>query len=199
MFLRGSIHSLNNLMDEQEATPCLSRRGFLQVTAAATAGGLFSGSVWAKSNSERCISVYSPNTGEMIRMVYWTPTEDYIEESISEISHVMRDRHNGSVKRIDKRLLDQIYALQLKLEPKQPIHILCGYRSPSTNANMRRHRRGVAKDSLHMRGQAADIRMPDRDFSQLHRAALSLQAGGVGRYRRSRFIHLDTGAVRNWG
>jgi uncharacterized protein YcbK (DUF882 family) len=50
-----------------------------------------------------------------------------------------------------------------------------------------------------MRGQAADIRMPDRDFNQLHRAALSLEAGGVGRYRRSRFIHLDTGPVRNWG
>jgi uncharacterized protein YcbK (DUF882 family) len=135
----------------------------------------------------------------MIRMVYWTPSDGYIPESMHEISQVMRDRHDGSMKKIDQKLLDQIYALQLKLQPKQPIHILCGYRSPATNAQLRRNRRGVAKDSLHMRGQAADIRMPDRDFNQLHRAALSLEAGGVGRYRRSRFIHLDTGPVRNWG
>lgn len=199
MLLRGSIQSLNSLTDDLEAAPCLKRRGFLQVAAAAALGGIASGPAWAESNTERCLSIYAPNTGEMIRMVYWTPTDGYIAESITEISNVMRDRHDGSVKKIDKRLLDQIYALQVKLEPKQPIHILCGYRSPNTNAELRRKRRGVAKDSLHMRGQAADIRMTDRDFNQLHKAALSLHAGGVGRYRRSGFIHLDTGTVRNWG
>ena len=140
MLLRGSIQSLNSLTDDSEATPCLSRRGFLQVAATAAMGSLATGPAWAKSNTERCLSIYAPNTGEMIRMVYWTPTEGYITESVDEISHVMRDRHNGSVKKIDKRLLDQIYALQLKLEPKQPIHILCGYRSPSTNAQLRRKR-----------------------------------------------------------
>ena len=196
MLLKGALQ-LGSLKEEHLTTPRLNRRQALQLGAAA-AGVMAFGSAFAKS-TERCLSIYAPNTGEMIRLVYWTPTEGYIDESLNEISKVMRDRHNGAVKRIDPKLLDQIYGLQLKLNPKQPIHLLCGYRSPQTNARLRRTNRGVARDSLHMRGMAADIRMPDRDYHQLHRAALAMRSGGVGRYRRSRFLHLDTGPVRNWG
>ena len=202
MLLRGefqSLNSLNNLTEEQNNTLCLSRRGFLQVAAAA-AGSLVAGPVLAGlKDKERCISVYAPNTGEMLRMVYWTPADGYIDESVRELSQLMRDRHDGTIKLIDAQLIDQLYTLQLQLQPRQPMHVLCGYRSPRTNAKLRRTNRGVARDSLHMRGQAADIRMPDRDFRTLHRAAMSLKAGGVGRYRRSRFVHLDSGPVRSWG
>ena len=200
MLLRGAIKSFLNPAENQELqdiSPDVKRRDFLKYTAA-TAGLIATGPAFAL-NKERCLSIYSPNTGETIRLVYWTPSEGYLSESIREISITMRDRHNDKVKLIDPKLLDQMFALQTKVKPRQPIHMLCGYRSPETNAMLRRRNRGVAKESYHIKGMAVDIRMPDRNFSSLHRAAISLRAGGVGRYRRSHFVHIDTGPVRTWG
>ena len=205
---KGAIQLLSDLTekhfakycDHQEAAPELSRRGFLQLSAFAV-GSLALGPALAKvgNTQERCLAIHCPNTGETMRVVYWTPDEGYIKPSIDELSWVMRDYHTNSIKPIDPKLLDQLYALQLKLEPKKPIHVICGYRTPSTNARMRRRNRGVAKDSLHMRGMAADIRVTDRNVKDVHRAALAMRAGGVGYYPRSRFVHIDTGQVRNWG
>jgi len=201
MLLRGAIKSLFH--PAEDATGAvgnteLNRRSFIKFTAA-TAGALATAGPAFALEKERCLSVYSPNTGETIRLVYWTPSEGYLAESIREISITMRDRHNDKVKLIDPKLLDQMYALQSAIRPRQPMHMLCGYRSPETNAMLRRRNRGVAKESYHMKGMAVDIRMPDRDYKSLHRAAMSLHAGGVGRYRRSRFVHIDTGPVRSWG
>lgn len=148
---------------------------------------------------ERRLALYAPHTGESLRLTYWTPDDGYIGESLREFDHMMRDRHNDKIKPIDRKLLDIIYLLQLKLQPRQPVQMLSGYRSPETNERMRRTNKGVARKSFHIRGMAVDIRMPDRDFKRLHKAALALQAGGVGRYRRSAFIHIDTGHVRHWG
>lgn len=200
MLLRGAIKSLFDVADDaitSETGTDVNRRTFLKYSAA-TAGVLATAPAFAL-NKERCLSIYSPNTGETIRLVYWTPSEGYLSESIQEISLTMRDRHNDKVKLIDPKLLDQMYALQSMVRPRQPMHMLSGYRSPETNAMLRRRSKGVAKESYHMKGMAVDIRMPDRDYTSLHRAALSLHAGGVGRYRRSRFLHIDTGPVRTWG
>ena len=147
---------------------------------------------------ERLLSFYNKHTGETVRAAYWVPREGYIDQSLREISFILRDHRNDKVKLIDPKLLDQMYALQLQLNPHQPIHVISGYRSPETNAMLRRRSRRVAKDSLHMRGMAVDIRMPDRRISELYRTARALQAGGVGYYPRSNFVHLDTGSVRTW-
>jgi uncharacterized protein YcbK (DUF882 family) len=183
--------------EDRPSTTQLSRRRFLLCTTAGL--GLTVAGPALALNKERCLSLYAPNTGETLRLVYWTPTEGYINESIQEISYLLRDHRNDLVKRFDSKLLDALFGLQLKLEPRQPIHTLSGYRSPQTNAMLRSRSRAVAKNSYHMRGQAVDIRMPDRDFNTLHHAALAMEAGGVGRYRHSRFIHIDTGPVRRWG
>jgi uncharacterized protein YcbK (DUF882 family) len=150
------------------------------------------------AKKERRLSFYNKHTGEMVKVVYWAPDAGYIEQSLAEVSYVLRDYHTDEVKAIDPGLLDQMYTLQLQLKPKQPLHVISAYRSPATNAMLRKHNRRVAKDSLHMRGQAVDIRMPDRRVSDLYQAALSLKAGGVGYYPRSKFIHIDTGALRTW-
>lgn len=195
----GLDGTLSGRVDCVSNSPNSQRRGLLRAAVGAGALALAPGLLVASPKLERKLTLYAPSTGEMIKICYWTPSEGYIEASIAEMSEVMRDRHSGDIKRIDPRLFDLIFALQTQLAPRQPIHVLSGYRSPATNARLRRRNKGVAKASLHMQGQAADIRMPDRDFNQLHKAALSLEAGGVGRYRRSRFVHVDTGPVRNWG
>jgi uncharacterized protein YcbK (DUF882 family) len=84
------------------------------------------------------------------------------------------------------------------LDAGEPYTLLSGYRSPETNAALRRQSRGVARDSLHMRGQAADLRLRSRSVSQMAQAALACAAGGVGRYARSNFVHMDCGPIRSW-
>jgi uncharacterized protein YcbK (DUF882 family) len=149
--------------------------------------------------NERHLSFYAPSTGETVRAVYWAPRQGYIRDSVREISWALRDHHNDQYKLFDTSLLDHLYALQLKMDFKTPFHIICGYRSPGTNAMLRQRSRRVAKNSYHMRAMAVDIRMPGRSTADLRRAALSLQAGGVGYYPRSNFIHIDTGPLRTWG
>ena len=69
---------------------------------------------------------------------------------------------------------------------------------PATNEKLRQYSSGVAKFSLHMEGRAADIYIPGVPVRELQKAALLLQAGGVGFYGTRGFVHIDTGPVRHW-
>jgi len=88
--------------------------------------------------------------------------------------------------------------LQIKLRTREPFQVFSGYRCPATNAMLASMTDGVAQNSLHMQGMAVDIRVPDRSLVKVQRAALSLEAGGVGFYPRSDFVHVDVGRVRHW-
>ena len=110
----------------------------------------------------------------------------------------MRDHHNDQVKLFDTNVLDQLYALQVQISPGRPVHVISGYRSPSTNSMLREHSRRVARNSYHIQAMALDIRLPDGRVSDLYQAARSLGAGGVGYYPYSNFVHVDCGPVRYW-
>jgi len=84
------------------------------------------------------------------------------------------------------------------MDANEPYMMLSGYRSPQTNAMLRSRSRNVAKNSLHVLGQAADLRLNGRSTDQMSRAAKSVRAGGVGRYRGSNFVHMDCGPIRSW-
>ena len=146
----------------------------------------------------RRIRMYSGRTGERIDMVYWIEG-DYIKDAVREVNHFMRDWRNDRVKSIDLRTVDIMAASHNLLDANEPYMLLSGYRSPQTNAMLRARSRGVAKNSLHMKGQAADLRLSSRSVSQVARAAAACRAGGVGRYSRSNFVHMDCGDVRTWG
>ena len=146
----------------------------------------------------RRIRMYSGRTGERIDMIYWIEG-DYIKESVKQITHFMRDWRNDQTKQIDLRTIDIMAAAHNMMDVNEPYMLLSGYRSPQTNAMLRSRSRGVAKNSLHMKGQAADLRLSSRSVSQMARAAKSFHAGGVGSYHRSNFVHMDCGVVRSWG
>ena len=146
----------------------------------------------------RRIRMYSGRTGERIDMVYWIEGE-YIKESVKQITHFMRDWRNDQTKQIDLRTVDIMAAAHNLLDANEPYMLLSGYRSPQTNAMLRSKSRGVARNSLHMKGQAADLRLNSRSVSQMARAAAACRAGGVGKYSRSNFVHMDCGVVRSWG
>ncbi len=142
--------------------------------------------------------MYSGRTGEKIEIVYWIDGQ-YVREAVREVNHFMRDWRNGQVKSIDTRTLDIMAAAHRLVNTDEPYTLVSGYRSPATNNMLRARSSGVARNSLHLQGQAADLQLRSRSVGQLARAAASCQAGGVGRYSGSNFVHMDCGAVRSWG
>ena len=180
----------------------LSRRALLGAFAATTiaaaptyakAAGFLRG-----SGDIRRIAMYSGRTGESIDMIYWIEGK-YITEALKEITYFMRDWRVDEVHQIDTRTIDIMAASHALLDVTEPYMLLSGYRSPETNAMLRARSSGVARNSLHMQGQAADLRVEGRSVGQVARAAESCNAGGVGRYSGSNFTHMDCGPVRSWG
>ena len=146
----------------------------------------------------RRIKMYSGHSGETLDAIYWIDG-DYVPEVLDMVNHFCRDWRNDQIHRIDTRTLDIMAAAHNLLDVTEPYILLSGYRSPETNAMLRRRSSGVARNSRHMVGQAADLRLNSRSVSQVARAALACNAGGVGRYSRSNFTHMDCGPVRTWG
>jgi uncharacterized protein YcbK (DUF882 family) len=149
------------------------------------------------SPSHKILAFHNTHTGDQVKLTYFERGR-YIKDALHEINHLFRDYHDGTVHPIDPALLDQLYDLKHTLEVRKPFHIVSGYRSPATNADLRRHSDGVAKNSLHMEGRAIDIRIEGLDTRRIRNAALAMGRGGVGYYERSDFVHLDTGSVRTW-
>lgn len=145
----------------------------------------------------RRIRMFSGRTGERVDIVYWIDG-NYIKDAVKEINHFMRDWRTDEIKPIDLRTIDIMAASHNLLDVDEPYMMLSGYRSPKTNAMLRSRSRGVAKNSLHMRGQAADLRLASRSVGQMANAAKACRAGGVGKYRGSNFVHMDCGDVRSW-
>jgi len=189
------------IMDSDNKTG-FTRRGLLGVfaataiAAAPTYANAFS--FLRGAGDIRRLRVYSGRTGEVMNAVYWVDG-DYIPEVLAEINHFFRDWRNHQVIRIDTRTLDIMSATHRLLNADEPYNLLSGYRSPQTNAMLRSRSSGVASNSRHTIGQAADVRMRSRSVAQVARAAAACRAGGVGRYSRSDFTHMDCGPVRAWG
>ncbi len=185
---------------DPEAQPnCRQRRRILG-TVAATAAALHIPA--ARANIRplhgRNLKFDHLHTGERLDTTYWSEGS-YIQHSLADINHLLRDFRTGEVHPIDPRLLDLLHHLQLETGNPNPFQIISGYRSPKTNAQLRTSSSGVAKKSLHMQGKALDIRLPGTSLKALHEIACDAKVGGVGLYTSSNFIHIDTGKVRYWG
>jgi uncharacterized protein YcbK (DUF882 family) len=145
----------------------------------------------------RTVRLTNVHTGESFAGEYWYDGK-YAPDAFHEIKRLMRDYRSNEVFPIDPRLMDVLFVLQHRLKNYHPVEVFSGYRSPTTNAWLRRNSHGVARASLHMQGQAIDLSLPGTRLSTLHNAALHLRAGGVGYYPSSDFVHVDTGRVRTW-
>jgi uncharacterized protein YcbK (DUF882 family) len=179
-----------------------TRRGILAAFAATTvaAAPTYSNAfnLFRNAGDIRRIRMYSGRTGESIDTIYWIEGK-YIPEALREIAHFMRDWRDNRATTIDTRTIDIMAAAHRLLDVNEPYMLLSGYRSPQTNAMLRARSRNVAQNSLHLKGEAADLRLRSRSVSQMARAAGALNAGGVGRYSGSDFVHMDCGPIRTWG
>lgn len=180
----------------------LTRRGVLRAFAATTvvaaptyanAAGFLRG-----AGDVRRLRMYNGRTGENLDTIYWIEGK-YIKDAVKEINYFMRDWRQDSTKAMDIRNFDIMTAAHNLMDVTEPFMLLSGYRSPKTNAMLRSRSRGVAKNSLHMKGQAADLRLKSRSVNQIFKAGMSCGGGGVGKYSSSNFVHFDCGQVRSWG
>ncbi len=175
-----------------------SRRGFLGAAAAAGAGLLVPKGAFAQAIAPRVLRFDHLHTGERLAIEYWKGGT-YESESLNAINHLMRDFRTGDVHPIDPPLLDLLHDLASVTGTQRPFEIISAYRSASTNAQLQAHGGGgVARQSLHLKGMAIDIRLADIPLKQLRRAALESRRGGVGYYPDSNFVHVDTGRLRTW-
>jgi uncharacterized protein YcbK (DUF882 family) len=155
--------------------------------------------IGAAHAEDRTISMFNIHTKETIKIVYKRDGK-FVPEALQTINHFMRDwRLNQEIK-MDPGLVDLIWELHHELGSKEPVHLICGYRSSGTNEMLRHTSGGQARNSRHITGQAADILMPDVPLKQVRYSALMHERGGVGYYPASGlpFVHVDTGNVRHW-
>ena len=198
------------ILPNQTINKNLNRRFFLGL-GAATMGGLILPSLAKPAlagnfksgvigEGARRLSFRNTHTGESFSGVYRVG-DKYLPDAFKQINYVLRDFRTDQVYSMDPRVIDILYTVHRMSGQHKPFEIISGYRSPKTN-NMLRGRSahtGVAKKSLHMKGQAIDLRITDFSTARLRDLAASLRAGGVGYYSKSDFVHVDTGDVRTWG
>ena len=186
-------HTLLNML--------INRRRFLKIGAQTALCSVFPVSAMASIDRllmpERNLFLFNTHTGEKLDVCYYSQGQ-YQPEALENINYIFRDYRTGEIRPIRKELLNLLYSISKKLDQTTRFHIISGYRSSRTNAKLRKKDKYVARNSLHIQGEAADIRVPDYDTRWLRKICMTLQAGGVGYYRKSDFVHVDIGPVRYW-
>lgn len=182
--------------------PIFTRRRLLQ------AGGALAGAAAAfglaprvlavpGSGRERRLTLKNLHTPEVLDVVY-RRGEQYLPEALAQVEVLLRDYRTGDRHPIDPHLLDTLYEVAQRAGVDPVFSVISGYRSPQTNAMLHERSNGVASHSLHMEGRAIDVRLMHIDCADLAAKALEMKRGGVGYYRQSDFVHLDTGLFRTW-
>jgi uncharacterized protein YcbK (DUF882 family) len=147
----------------------------------------------------RRVSLRHLHTDERITVTYRIG-DRYQRPALHKLNWFLRDFRTGDVTVIDPKLFDILYDVNVRLgNPEGTFDILSAYRSAQTNAMLRRTSNGVARNSLHLTGQALDIRLGYASSNEICQCAVALSRGGVGHYANADFVHIDTGEVRRWG
>lgn len=187
-------------------TEIIGRREFLKTSTALCAGVIFmpdtlfaqtTDSENLSTNKSKSLQFYNVNTREYLDVAYFKNGR-YVESALRDINKIMADKRSGDVAHMDVKLINTLYSIHSLSGSKEPIDIICGYRSPKTNAKLTHSKRGVAKHSYHTLGEAADIKIDGVPLAHVREIAHSLNAGGAGYYPRSGFMHIDVGPVRTW-
>jgi len=151
----------------------------------------------ARASLRRTLDVRNARTGESFKGTYFG--DGYYEpDAMADLDHIMRDFHVDESIMMDVRLYDIFAAIQDSLDTREPLVVTSGYRSRKTNDKLRKRNRWAAKNSLHIPGMAADLKIKGVTSAQLVKVVKSLKMGGVGSYSGQSFIHVDVGAVRSW-
>jgi uncharacterized protein YcbK (DUF882 family) len=160
---------------------------------------LFSHNLTAAFSDTRTISFFHIHTKETLTVTYKVGGK-LVPDALDKIDWIMRDWRRNEKTRMDPATIDVLWEMHTELGSKEPINIICGFRSRSTNELLRKTVGGQASESQHITGKAIDVAFPDVPLKQMRYAAMVREKGGVGYYPTSGlpFVHVDTGRVRHW-
>jgi uncharacterized protein YcbK (DUF882 family) len=169
------------------------------VLALAAIAGLSSDGITASTSGDRTISLYHIHTQERLTITY-KKAGRYDPDALKQINWIMRDWRKNQTIAIDPATIDLAWEMHEELGSREPINIICGYRSRDTNEQLRKTVGGQASQSQHITGKAIDITFPDVPLKRMRYSALIRERGGVGYYPTSGipFVHVDTARVRSW-
>lgn len=178
----------------------ISRRKLLALTAGVGAAGIIglTPDDAEAASGRRSLKLVETHTGEKLSVVYRVGNK-YSRNGLRKINSIMRDWRNDQSRPMDPQVIDYLYSVRRWLGTNKPIKIVSGYRSPATNAMLARKSGGVARNSYHVKGMAIDIKIDGYSVNSIARAAKAMKLGGVGKYNRSGFVHIDSAEYRTWG
>ena len=177
-----------------------SRRSFLKKAALLTGGAIITQNrLFADSGAEKALDLRAVHQNRDYYAEFYEK-DSYKISGLFQINRAFMDTRAREITRIDIDLINLLYEIRLRVGLDKKFNIVSGYRTPQTNAWLRRQLggRNVAKNSFHMQGKAVDIFVPGVPLHKLRNIALSLKRGGVGYYPKQGFIHVDVGPVRQW-
>jgi uncharacterized protein YcbK (DUF882 family) len=178
----------------------LSRRRLLKAGgsfAGAMAAGMLIGPAHAAAAAGKRLALTNLHTAEKLDLEFYRGNA-YVADSLAAFQVLLRDYRNGEQHVIDPKLMDYLYDVAQQIGVSPAFTVISGYRSPQTNEQLRERSSGVARHSMHMEGRAIDVRLAGVDCANLAARARAMSRGGVGYYKKSDFVHLDTGAYRTW-
>ena len=160
---------------------------------------LVSAAAGAADGPTRTLTLYNIHTKETVTAAYKKDGK-FVPAEMEKINWIMRDWRRDETTTMDPGLIDLLWEMHSELGSKEPIHIISGYRSRTTNDMLRRTVGGQASQSRHILGKAADVHFPDVPLKKLRYSALVQEKGGVGYYPTSAipFVHVDIDRPRSW-
>jgi uncharacterized protein YcbK (DUF882 family) len=180
-----------------------SRRSFIQGVGACSLTGLswnktFAQGILRGAGDRRTFNAVRPDTGERLIMIYWIEG-NYLAEAIEEFSYFCRDLETNAIHSMDPRVLDIAAATYHLLDPDEPLILKRGFVSDPRQVTNGDNPEAKPNGSFHANGTALDVSLNSRSVSQISRAAISCNAGGVGRYSKQNYVHIDCNEIREWG
>ena len=181
------------------STRILRRFGIAVLVLVALVVPMMASNPVTANGGDRTLWLHHTHTGETARFTF-RKNGQYDQSVLSAMNRFLADWRTKEPTRMDPALVDLIWQIYQQVGATQPVNIVSSYRTPQTNANLRKTSMGVAENSQHMRGKAMDIYIPGVPLAKLREAAMRYQVGGVGYYPTSGspFVHVDTGNVRAW-
>jgi uncharacterized protein YcbK (DUF882 family) len=171
----------------------LPRRNFIKTTGLGLIGSCFLPRILLGSSQkvvEKKLNLYNVHTGESFKGTFWAEGQ-YDPAEINLLNRFMRDWRSKKQTEMCPELFDLLHNITHKLETSKPMHIFSAYRCKETNEKLRTKKNGIAEHSRHITGHAIDFNIQDQRLSTIRNCALSFQAGGVGYYPKTGFVHVD--------
>lgn len=144
------------------------------------------------------LNLRNTNINEQLSLAI-SPTLQLSEIERQSLNHFLRDWRENIAISIDDTVLKDFFLIcgeYCTANNETDVQISSGYRSRKTNDMLRKRSRNVALNSMHIQGKAIDFYLPDISSRQLGATASKICRGGVGVY--SGFVHIDSGARRQW-